>query len=79
MPRDEKPPPVKVSLLIADAIVKLSNPLPQLVQKPCGAQNRRAGFRASENPGCKPFSGGSCDQNIRAVCFFPQILRDTSR
>jgi hypothetical protein len=61
--------------------VKVTNPLPQLVQKPCGAQNRRAGFHglfipvflhsvSAPNPGCKPLSGGTRDQNIPRRQFY---------
>lgn len=35
---------IRISRLGADAIVKVANPHPQLVQKPTGAQNTRTGF-----------------------------------
>mgnify|MGYP003594162841 CR=1 FL=1 len=67
---------MQVGFLGAEAIVQVTNSLPQLIQKSCGAQNRRAGFYGllipvslhrvlPENPGCKPFSGGNRDQNIK--------------
>lgn len=70
--RMKKPHPMQVGLLRVEAIVKVSNPLAQLVQKPCGVQNRRAGFHglfipvflnsvSTPNPGCKPLSGGNRD------------------
>lgn len=78
----KKARPAQVSFLSAEAIAKVSNPLPHLVQKPCGAQNRRAGFHglfvsvflhslSTPNPGCKPLSGGNCDQNIPHRPFYP--------
>ena len=73
--------PVEASLLSVEAIVKVSNPLPQLVQKTCGAQNRRTGFHAfygcdfiqhiDQNLGSKPLSGGSRDQNIPHRPLYP--------
>ena len=82
MPPNKKAHPVEVSLLSAEAIVKVTNPLPQLVNKPFGAQNRRAGFHgffvsvflhstSPTNPGCKPLSGGNRDQNIPHRPFYP--------
>ena len=75
MPTNEKTDPVQVSLLGAEAIVQVTNKLPDLVQQSCGAQNRRAGFHgkfipvffrsvSSASPGCKPLSGGGRAQNI---------------
>lgn len=82
MPPDKEAYPVEVSLLSVEAIVKVSNPLPRLVQKTCGAQNRRAGFHglfipvilcsvSTKNLGNKPLSGGSRDQNIPHRPLYP--------
>lgn len=69
-------------LLVAEAQVKMRNPLAELVQQTGGAQNRRAGFHglfmpvflnslSTPNPGSKPFSGGRRDQNIPHRPFYP--------
>jgi len=44
MPTNEKAYPVQVGLLGTEAIVPVTNTLPDLVQQSCGAQNRCAGF-----------------------------------
>jgi len=65
----------QISPLRAEAIVKVADMLPELVQQSRGAQKKRAWFHrifmtvflhssSSNNPGCKPFSGGSRAQNI---------------
>jgi hypothetical protein len=75
VPTDEKTHPVQVSLLGAEAIVKVTNALPNLIQKAGRAQNRRAGFHgifipvflnsvSTAAPSCKPLSGDSRVQNI---------------
>jgi hypothetical protein len=50
MRSNKKACPVEARRLRAEAIVKVSNSFPQMVQKPCGAQNRRAGFQVNESP-----------------------------
>ena len=77
LPPNKKAHPVEVSLLSAEAIVKVSDPLPHLVKKPCGAQNWRAGFHLSETQAASHIQEESMTRISRTVRFIPQVLRDT--
>lgn len=50
VPTDEKAHPIQVSLLGAEAIVKIAKTLLNLIQSSCRAQNRGAGFHGSFMP-----------------------------
>jgi hypothetical protein len=47
MPADEKTHPVHIKLLGAEAIVKIANPLPDLIEQADRLQRRGAGFHGS--------------------------------
>ena len=44
MPANEKPHPLQIYLLCAEAIVHVPNPLAHLIQQASGLQRRSAGF-----------------------------------
>ena len=75
VPPDEKTHPMQVSLLGAEAIVKVTNAPTNLIQQARGAQDRRAGFHGNfipvflhsasiKNPSCKSLTGEISVQNI---------------
>ena len=47
MPANEKSDPVQVNFFSAQAIVQVTNPLPDLVEQADGLQRRTAGFHGS--------------------------------
>ena len=87
MPTNEKTDPVQVSLLGAEAIVQVTNKLPDLVQQSCGAQNRRPGFMESlylcffavyrvPAQAASHFQEEAVPRIFRIVQLIPQVLRD---